>query len=256
MNAAVGAAADPWASAPSWWPDWRGHTAVLIASGPTAKDAPLYLCRGRDRTKVVAINSSIKLAPWADVLYACDFKWWDVHRGVPEFKGLKVSQDGGRFAKGGQFGKKYQDVRQVLCDHGTDELLMDRIGKIGWGGNSGFNAINLVAQFRAAAIILVGYDLRLDKGLHWHGKHGHGLNNPIDKNVFRWCKAIDDAAPALKRLGIPVFNTSPISNLKNYPKVSLQEALACTASPPPSGESTPTCGVSTNTPETLLERSL
>jgi hypothetical protein len=210
---------DPFLSAPKWWPDWRGQSCVIIASGPSAKDVPVGLARGR--AKVITINTSYQLAPWADVLYACDFRWWDVHKGVPSFAGLKITQDGPKF------GKKYTDVRHIYCDHGTDALLMVKFGVIGWGGNSGFNAINLAAQFGVIKIILVGFDMRMDKGLHWHGKHGAHLNNPTERNIFRWCKAIDDAAPALKSLGIRVFNASPVSKLNNYPKVSFEEALNC-----------------------------
>lgn len=98
-------------------------------------------------------------------------------------------------------------------------------GIIGWGGNSGFHALNLVAQFAAAKIILVGYDMRLDKGLHWHAKHEG--NNPLQKNVDRWRKSIDNASVVFDALGVPVINASPISTLLAYPKMSLQEALAC-----------------------------
>lgn len=230
---------DIFASAPSWWPDWRGQTCVIVASGPSAKDAQLHLAR--DRARFIAINSSWKLAPWADVLYACDFKWWNVHKGCPEFKGMKMSQDRIKCAV------HYREIKGVYCDHGTDDLMMKKWGQIGWGGNSGFNAINLAAQFRVKAMILVGYDMRTDLGMHWHGKHGAGLNNPIDKNVLRWCRAIDNAAPALKKLGIAVYNTSPVSMLKNYPKISFEEACTCTLSPTPNGENTQTCGTSTRT---------
>jgi len=212
-------APDPFPGAPKWWPDWRGQTCVIIASGPSAKDVPIELAKGR--AKVIAINSSWQLAPWADVLYGCDFRWWDNHKGVPNFKGLKITQDGPKF------GKKYPDVRQVYCDRNSERILMAKCGVIGWGGNSGFHAINIAAQARVSKIILVGYDMRIDKGLHWHGKHVNGMNNPIEKNVLRWSKSIDDAASSLKALGIVVFNASPISKLNNYPKVSVQEALDC-----------------------------
>lgn len=104
---------------------------------------------------------------------------------------------------------------------------MAKLGSIGWGGNSGFNALNLAAQFGCVKIILVGYDMRIDKGLHWHGKHVNALNNPTEKNVYRWRDAVNNAAPLLKSHGIEVLNTSPISTLTNYPKTTLEEALAC-----------------------------
>lgn len=105
-------------------------------------------------------------------------------------------------------------------------MLMSKFGVIGWGGNSGFHAVNLAAQFGAAAILLVGFDMRLDHGIHWHGKHGNGLNNPMTKNVERWRRAVDGCKPVLDALGIKSFNCSPISALTAYPKMSFDEALS------------------------------
>lgn len=105
-------------------------------------------------------------------------------------------------------------------------MLMEA-GKIGWGGNSGFHALNLAAQFAASKVILVGYDLRLDLGLHWHGKHPNGQNNPLEKNVERWRRAIDNAAPVFDALGVPVINTSQPSALRAYRKMSFEDAMAC-----------------------------
>jgi hypothetical protein len=110
---------------------------------------------------------------------------------------------------------------------GRDDILLTQAGEIGWGGNSGFHALNLAAQFAAAKIILVGYDMRLDRGLHWHGPHPKGQNNPLAKNVERWRRAIDNAAPVFEALGVPVINASPVSTLTAYPKMTLTEALAC-----------------------------
>lgn len=69
--------------------------------------------------------------------------------------------------------------------------------------------------------------MRIDHGLHWHGKHEGGLNNPTQGNVKRWRNCVDGAADTLKTLGIPVINVSPVSALRNYPKMDLMEALTC-----------------------------
>lgn len=108
-----------------------------------------------------------------------------------------------------------------------DSVLLMEPGTIGWGGNSGFHALNLAVQFRASKIILVGYDMRIDMGLHWHGSHPRSLNNPLAKNIDRWRRAVDGAAPILYALGIKTVNVSPISTLQAYPKMSLTEALEC-----------------------------
>jgi hypothetical protein len=116
---------------------------------------------------------------------------------------------------------------QVSIQPKQDRILLDRRGVIGDGGNSGFQALNLAAQFGARCILLVGYDMRLDRGVHWFGKHGRGLNNPGEQHLPRWRAAIDGAADTLKTLGIRVFNCSPVSTLKAYPMMTFDEAMAC-----------------------------
>lgn len=206
--------------APAWFPNWTGERCVIVASGPSAKDIDLASARGKAR--FIAINNSWRLAPWSDLLYACDFRWWKAYKGVPEFAGLKASQDSMIHSQ------EAWNIKRVVCERKTDALLMQQPGKIGWAGNSGFHCLNLAAQFGCKRIILVGFDLRLDKGVHWHGRHSK-MNNPTPRNVERWRRAIDDAAPVLKQHGIEVLNCSPISALKNYPKVSFAEAMQMTA---------------------------
>lgn len=144
--------------------------------------------------------------------------WWDVHKGLPEFKGLRISQDA-------KCASRYPGIKRVTCDRNSDAPMLSKFGVIGWGGNSGFHAVNLAAQFGVSKLILVGYDMRVDMGLHWHGKHAKGLNNPMAKNVERWRKAVDGCAPVLAALGVQTINCSPVSTLVNYPKMTLEDAL-------------------------------
>lgn len=104
---------------------------------------------------------------------------------------------------------------------------MSEFGTIGWGGNGGFHALNLAVQFGVKKIILIGYDMRLDLGVHWHGPHPEKMGNPTDGNVARWRRVIDEAALTLEGLEIEVVNCSEISALKSYPKMNLERALAC-----------------------------
>lgn len=138
---------------------------------------------------------------------------------MPEFKGLKITQD--------PTAAKAYGLRRVTLRKSADRLLMDEAGVIGWGGNSGFHALNLALQFGAARIVLVGYDLSARAGLHWHGKHPPQLNNPTPRLLQKWAEILDRQAPFLAALGVEVLNASPQSALCAYPKVSLKEALRC-----------------------------
>jgi len=121
--------------------------------------------------------------------------------------------------------EKFPDVHKVKCDHGTDELLFNVPGTLGWFGNGGSQALNLACQFDATKIILLGFDMNLQRGMHWHGRHGHGLNNPKVGSVDRWRKILDAQLPLLSRRGIEVVIGSPGSSLTAYRKLDLQEAI-------------------------------
>lgn len=202
-------------SLPDWWPDWRGETCIVVASGPSAKDAPLDIAKGRAR--VIVINESWRLAPWADVLYAGDYRWWKANEGLPEWTGLKVSVHH-------RLVENAWGIRHLPMNRG-DVMETARLGILGWGGNSGFQAVNLAAQLVGPGrVILVGFDMTLASGVHWHGAHPQF--NPKPDSIGRWRRVLDRAAASLAKAGTTVLNASPASALRNYPKVSLGEALA------------------------------
>lgn len=204
---------------PEWFPDWGGGTCAIVASGPSAVREPFHLLQARRDIKVVAINTSFQLVPWADMLYACDGKWWDHFKGVPEFAGLKVTYE--RDAA-----RKYQLHRIEVAKFGN-ELLVATPGLVGAGGNSGFQALNLMVQVGLKQIILIGFDMQVAGGGHWHPRHPYPLSNPDAAcNIPRWRKAIDGAARKLAELDVRVVNCSMVSDLRAYPKMPLEEVLA------------------------------
>lgn len=203
---------------PDWCPDFSGERVLIVASGPSAQTVPLEDAKGRAR--FVAINDSWKLCPWADVLYACDGAWWRKNEGLPEFAGIRVSQDITAHSR-------FPGIHHVKCRRGIARIITDKTGEIGDGRTSLFQAINLVVRAGPPRIIgLVGADMRLDYGMHWHGPHEGGLNNPREAMINRWRDAIDGVAGQLSGLGVTVFNLSPISTLKAYRMAMLGEFLA------------------------------
>jgi len=211
--------------APEWYPEWEGQTVVIVASGPSAIEVPLDTAIGK--AKFVAINRSLKLCPWADAWYCCDVQWWlayfggdlNLRREMGEFSGLKICIDY-RIREHPDW-----DVRFLQVDKATDYLILDKPGVVAWGGNSGLNGLNWVAQLKPAKILLVGYDMTKRNGTHWHAGHGKGLSNPNAANVDRWRRAVDMAADPLKRAGIVTINCSHLSALRRYPKMTFEEAL-------------------------------
>jgi hypothetical protein len=199
-----------------WFPDWTGETVVIVASGPSAGKVDLNLTRGRAR--VIAVNSSYRLVPWRDMVYGCDAQWWHSVEGMPDWPGLRVSQDKRAF-------DAYPWLKRVVSMRGVQHTQLEQRGYVLWGGNSGSQAINLAAQTGARRIVLCGFDMTLSNGHHWHGKHQGPLSNPREFNVELWRRRTDSMGEYLIGLGYECFNCSPGTALKRWPQVDLEAAL-------------------------------
>lgn len=201
------------------WPVWTGGAAVIVASGPSAADVPLE--EGKGKAQFLAVKDGWKLCPWASHLYGCDAHWWAAHRGVPDFQGQRICYDERTV-------EKYRGMNflKIEIRKAYQTMLFDKIGHVGWGGNSGFHAINLAAQFGAKKIVLVGFDMRVDQGRHFFGDHPYTKDRPSQGSVDKWRPILEAQAPALADRGIEVINCSPVSTLKAWPKMSFAEALA------------------------------
>ncbi|AGH31377.1 hypothetical protein TVVG_00028 [Tetraselmis viridis virus SI1] len=121
--------------------------------------------------------------------------------------------------------QRREQLHHIHCVPRSAAFLFDRPGHIGWGYNSGFGAMNLAMQFGATRLLLVGFDLTMVRGIHWHGKHPPGLNNPKQAGVERWRRILDDQADYLATRGIEVIVASGPSALVNYPRQDLMEAI-------------------------------
>jgi len=210
------------ATPPSWWQDWRGECAAIIGAGPSTKNAGVE--KLKDRIHVIAINESHRLCPWADILYSCDADWWQLRaREVKDFQGIRLTLDDPVQAH-----KVVGiDKLKIPQTHNlwVNDFLFDKPGVVGSGGNSGFQMVNLAAQFGATGIALVGFDMRIDSGAHWHGRHPSPLRNPDDGIFYVWRKALDGQAPKLTARGIDVVNCSPVSALTAFPKMTIEQML-------------------------------
>jgi hypothetical protein len=196
------------ATVPKLWP---GSTIVCLGGGPSLTQADVDLCRGRAR--VIAINDAYKLAPWADVLYACDDKWWEWHKGVKGFAGLKYSMT----AKTG----KWPNVQRLRND-GPHGLCLTPTG-LRTGRNGGYQAINLAVHLGAARILLLGYDMERSGGKsHWFGEHPKG-STPSPYQSF--LQVFPTLVEPLKKLSIEVVNCSRRTALKTFPLRPLEAML-------------------------------
>jgi hypothetical protein len=191
------------------FPDWTGQAAYVVAAGQSAADIVPNIPRGHCR--VIAVNASHTLVPWADALYAADLGFWHQYESARKFAGRKYSC-------AEQIAAVCSSVMTVTVakdkrGRRTNEMMRDEIGVIGGGENGGFQAVNLAVQFNANPIYLVGLDYC---GKHWHPDHSGGLRNPDPEGLVRWAKLLDAQAPVLEAWGFKVINLSWCSRLTRF----------------------------------------
>lgn len=95
-------------------------------------------------------------APWADILYAADARWWRTY--IPEFYGLRVSGEAVEAIEvDGHVWPAVHTVPLKVIQTVVGEMPREP-GSVLSGGHSGFQALGLALTLGAARIILLGFD--------------------------------------------------------------------------------------------------
>ena len=87
-----------------------------------------------------------------------------------------------------------------------------------YGGNSGYQAVNLAYLLGAKTILLLGFDMF---GTHYFGEHKYGLNNdsPYKRFIESFCTI------NVKKHNIEVINCSRQSALEYFPRTTIDKVL-------------------------------
>lgn len=202
---------------PSWLPDWSGETCAAVASGSSA--TPEVVDRLRGRCRVALVNNGYQLAPWADMLYASDPRWWEKHPEARKFSGIKVTakEEPARL-----YGLNLVTLIGSI-DTDDDRFSVEVPGAVARGGNSAFQLVNILVQAGVRRLMLVGFDF---VGKHWHEDHPLPLKNPSPHTLEKWRRRFDANEPTLRSLGVDVLNVSSVSVLRSYRRATIDEALA------------------------------
>ena len=197
----------------SYWtakPTWPGEPIFVVCGGPSVEKHNLECLRGR---RVLVVNSSCYAAPWADVLFFGDSRWWRENRkAVAEFGGLVVS------VAPSAFDDKIKRMQKRPPPGLTDDraaLTMRRTSTLG--------ALSLIKHFGPRTVVTLGLD-----GGDVGGRTHHHKPHPWPQRVDCWDEQRKDLAGAvepLKASGITVLNASPGSAVPFWPVVTLEEAL-------------------------------
>jgi len=208
-------------------PEWKGATVFIVAGGDSirSQQQPIDRLRGR---KVIAINSSFLIVPFADYCIFSDSRWWwHWHDGA----------DGGTKEQRRQlldFAGRFIAVTPSISHRRVLNLRKKRIG-IDCGLTSDRTraavhkttltaAMNVAAHLGASRIVLLGADMR--RGVT--GRDHHHKPHPWRVKPGCWDRQMMDlryTIPALEARSIEVINTSEISLIDWWPKRALETLL-------------------------------
>jgi hypothetical protein len=198
-------------SAPCEWPR---ETAFIIAGGPSVRGQNIEALRGR---RVIVINSSVYAAPWADILYFGDWRWWNEAENR-----AAVAAFGGRVVSVSQIvdNKKVLVCRKLkYWSRAADSLFQV------WTSLTA--ATNLAAHLVGAGgtVVWLGADgMPAADGAAWHHKpHRWG---PKPQRYERHRADIVTMAEPLRRMDVTLLNASPGSAYADlWPVVGLPDVL-------------------------------
>jgi hypothetical protein len=179
--------------------------------------------------RTIVVNDAYKLLPTADVLYAADNSWWEIHGECKPFAGEKWACH-----------ERDPNPREI---HGNDKRsLAERYGinlvrgrdcnefsfdpdVVHYGHNSGFQAINFALLMGCRQIVLIGFDMRLVNGqAHFFGNHPREIRTPDDKCLSSFIPRFAQAAKKLPK-DVSIVNATPGSALTCFPIMSFDEAV-------------------------------
>jgi hypothetical protein len=201
-----------------WTPEpvFAGQKVFCLASGPSLTQAVADSIRGR---RAMVINSSWRLAPWADAWFFTDSGVFDAFRAeIEAYPGLVVTFS--RKAKREMRAK----IRRVRGEW-SDRFPPSGSPHIRQGRSSGHSGVSALIAMGAIDIPLVGYDMRtVDGREHCHTDYA---GQPRDLGIYEreFIPAFNGwHADALAR-GVRIVNATPGSALREFPMVDLADEL-------------------------------
>ena len=197
--------------------DWKDETVFILGCGPSLNDyndLSLLTQYGR----VIAVNDSYLVCPWADILYFTDGSW---------------------------FTENHLKIRKVFCGRRIVTIApgvggvcrLNNSGPTGFdphpsslrhGSSSSYAAMHLAIHFGVKRIILLGMDFK-SRGhkVHWRSRPGRQQNAAAQNKTMQLAMLpkFEGLVEVLKERNIEVFNSSYGSLLTLWPYKDFKSLL-------------------------------
>lgn len=183
---------------------WKGRNVAVLATGPslTVEDCEAVRDAG---FLTIGVNSAWKFAPWIDVLYAGDNRYWKAFYKEIDAAGIKAKRYSRSSNAEKAVGAKYVKTR-MKGDY-----------------NSGQLAIEMAVNAGAELIVMLGFDASVENGVHCHGSHGK-TPDPNPARCKRWLGQFERIPKFYPNANI--VNCSRQTAIECFPRDTLENVLA------------------------------
>lgn len=183
---------------------FAGRRVYILGGGPSLTLEIADRLRG---LHVVVVNSTARLAPWAEVLFFGDWRWFADNRPIVDpWPGLAVT----------------------TCTRAARTLpRLHLVGppEVATGLTSGHSALDVAAAMGAAEIVLLGFDCRTVAGRSHH-HDDYRVQAPESLYRERILPMWAGWGERMRQKGVAVINATPGSALDEFPRADLGELTA------------------------------
>lgn len=201
--------------------DWSGQGCFLVCGGDSLSGFDFERIRAPG-VRVVVVNSSYLVVPWADALVFGDWKWFD------DFKGNGHAQrpELWKFAGEKIAAAKVIDERLTVIRRIAHNGISDNCQLLMAGATTVSTALNFLWLKRVRWVGVLGLDGKPGQdGRLWHHEP-HPAAWPRIENCFRvHGYELAKVAKQMAERGVEVFNCNPDSAHRMFPFASPEQLL-------------------------------
>jgi hypothetical protein len=198
-------------------PDWQGESAVIFGGGPSIERVQLKLLSG---VRVVAINNAWRFVPYADVLFAGDFNWWET-LGIEAMAGFKGEQIICSSPRGWQIAAR--DPRSVFLDRGQPSGLCLQPNKVSGRKTCVAQALSFLAHKKVSRIGLLGIDLISGEGGRRYGYSEQKDTHDAENRYNEMKRNLSSFVKPFEKRGVAVFDCSSNNGRLPWPFLPLSQ---------------------------------
>lgn len=184
-------------------PIWAGCTVAVLGAGPSVSQEVADSIRAQGH-KCIALNHTVALAPWADMLVALD-PGPSFCAALPGFAGLRIC------------GVDDPDTDALYCGTWWETVVMSPHETIDIR-NNGLAAIRIAARLGAAKLLLCGFD-PAHRGYHTgalsevEAAHMHADDEPyrgLTKGLAALVAELRAQGVEVEFYGVPAVTAAPV----------------------------------------------